>query len=194
LSEVIKIIIWCSSFSAALSFKNNCIMEKNHKKNIKEMPKMKRMQGNGNPYKKLLNMLLLSFFSMYILMYAMVNSLTNVFPNINQFYMTGLMTMSMMIIELVLMGKMYMNKKLNAILISISSIALIVFFLLIQFQTGVSDKQFLKGMIPHHAAAILMSEQSKTQDPEIKKLQHEIISSQQEEIKVMKAKLKELEK
>jgi uncharacterized protein (DUF305 family) len=79
--------------------------------------------------------------------------------------MAGLMTMPMMIIELALMGKMYMNKKLNALLISISSVALIAFFLLIQFQTDVSDKQFLKGMIPHHAAAILMSEQSKSQDP-----------------------------
>ena len=49
-------------------------------------------------------------------------------------------------------------------------------------------------MIPHHAAAVLMSEQSKSQDPEIKKLQEEIITSQQDEIKVMKAKLKELEK
>lgn len=79
-------------------------------------------------------------------------------------------------------------------LISLSSVALIGFFLLIQFQTAVSDKQFLKGMIPHHAAAILMSEQSKSQDPEIKKSQQEIISSQREEIRVMKAKLKELKK
>jgi uncharacterized protein (DUF305 family) len=37
-------------------------------------------------------------------------------------------------------------------------------------------------------------EQSKTQDPEIKKLQQEIISSQQREIDEMKAKLEELEK
>ena len=151
--------------------------------------------GHGaNSYKKLPVMLVLSFISMYVLMYSMVNKLENVFPNINQFYMASLMTMPMIIIELSLMGEMYRNKKLNAVLIAISSVALIVFFLLIQFQTGVSDKQFLKGMIPHHAAAILMSEQSKTQDPEIKKLQQEIISSQQEEIKVMKAKLKELEK
>ncbi|MHB1179754.1 MAG: DUF305 domain-containing protein, partial [Daejeonella sp.] len=83
---------------------------------------------------------------------------------------------------------------LNAVLISLSSVALIAFFLLIQFQTAVSDKQFLKGMIPHHAAAILMSEQSKSQDPEIKKLQEEIITSQREEIKIMKAKLKEFQK
>jgi len=152
------------------------------------------MAHDGHPYRKLLVMLVLSFISMYILMYAMVNRLENVYPNINQFYMASLMTMPMMIIELVLMRKMYMNKRLNAVLISLSSIGLIAFFLLIQFQTAVSDKQFLKGMIPHHAAAILMSEQSKSQDPEIKKLQEEIITSQREEIKVMKAKLQELEK
>lgn len=163
-------------------------MESNHKKSKMEM------SGKDNSYKKLSIMLVLSFISMYILMYSMVNSIKNVYPNINQFYMAGLMTMPMMIIELALMGKMYMNKKLNAVLISISSAALIAFFLLIQYQTGVTDRQFLRGMIPHHAAAILMSEQSKSQDPEIKKLQQEIISSQQEEIKVMKAKLKELRK
>jgi hypothetical protein len=146
------------------------------------------------PYRKLLVMLLLSFISMYVLMYAMVNSISNVFPNINQFYMASLMAMPMVIIELVLMRKMYENKKLNAILIVLSSLGIIVFFLLIQFQTGVSDKHFLKGMIPHHAAAILMSEQSKTHDPDLKKLQQQIISSQQEEIKMMKAKLNELEK
>lgn len=149
---------------------------------------------HGSPYFKLLLMLVLSFISMYILMYAMVNKLGNVFPNINQFYMASLMTMPMIIIELALMGKMYKNKKANIALISLSSIALISFFLLIQFQVAVSDRQFLKGMIPHHAAAILMSEQSKTKDPEIKQLQQEIISSQQREIEIMKAKLKELEK
>jgi uncharacterized protein (DUF305 family) len=152
------------------------------------------MKHGGHPYRKLLVMLVLSFISMYILMYAMVNRLENVYPNINQFYMASLMTMPMMIIELVLMGEMYKNKRLNAVLISLSSIGLIAFFLLIQFQTAVSDKQFLKGMIPHHAAAILMSEQSKSQDPEIEKLQEEIITSQREEIRVMKAKLNELNK
>lgn len=168
-------------------------MENNHKKNMNGMQSME-MKSKDNSYWKLFIMLVLSFISMYILMYSMANSIENVYPNINQFYMAGLMTTPMMIIELALMGKMYMNKKLNAILISLSSVALIAFFLLIQYQTGVTDRQFLRGMIPHHAAAILMSEQSNSTDPEIKKLQQEIISSQHEEIKVMKAKLKELSK
>ena len=157
--------------------------------------KSMNMKGeHKNPYIKLIIMVLISFIAMYILMYAMVNSIANAVPNVNQFYMAGLMTAAMVIIEVVVMGTMYMNRKLNAIIIAFSSVVLIAFFLFIQQQTGVSDKQFLKGMIPHHAAAILMSEQSKTQDPEIKKLQSDIISSQRKEIEQMKAKLKDFDK
>lgn len=169
-------------------------MESSKQGNMPEMHSMKGMKEKDNSYQKLFIMLMLSFISMYILMYSMVNSIKNVYPNINQFYMAGLMIMPMMIIELGLMGKMYMNKKLNAFLISVSSVALIAFFLLIQYQAGVTDRQFLRGMIPHHAAAILMSEQSKTQDPEIKSLQQEIITSQQREINEMKAILERLKK
>ena len=148
----------------------------------------------SNQYKKLMVMMVLSFISMYVLMYAMVNAFENVIPNINQFYMAGLMTLPMIIIELILMGSMYTNKKINTIIIISSSILLIAFFLFIRQQTAVSDKQFLKSMIPHHASAILMCEKTNIQDPELKSLCQSIISGQQEEINQMKAKLKELEK
>lgn len=85
----------------------------------KEHKQMEMSQNHGNHYKKLLIMTVLSFIAMYILMYSMANSLANVYPNINQFYMAGLMTMPMIIVELILMGKMYGNKKLNVSLISI---------------------------------------------------------------------------
>ena len=153
-----------------------------------------KMPMQSNHYIKLLVMAVLSFISMYVLMYAMVNRFVNVIPNINQFYMAGLMTAPMIIFEIVLMGAMYMNKKLNYFIIAISSVVLIVFFLFIRQQSAVSDKQFLKSMIPHHASAILMCEKSNIQDPEIKELCRSIISSQQEEIDQMKAKLKEFEK
>ncbi len=152
------------------------------------------MKNENGHYKKLLIMAGLSFMSMYVLMYAMVNTFANAIPNINQFYMAGLMTAPMLIIEVVLMGSMYIDKKLNAIVIAISSILLIVFFILIRQQSAVSDRQFLKSMIPHHASAILMCEKTNLQDPEIKELCESIISSQQEEIDQMKAKLEELEK
>lgn len=145
-------------------------------------------------YKKLAIMIVLSFIAMYILMYSMVDVFANVIPNINQFYMAGLMTMPMLIIELLVMGRMYENKKLNISLLVTSFIALILFFAGIRQQTAVGDKEFLKSMIPHHAAAILMGKESSVTDPEIKELIKNIITSQQAEIEQMKAKLKELDK
>lgn len=140
-------------------------------------------------YLKLLYMALLSFASMYILMYAMVNQFANVYPNINQFYMAGLMTMPMVLIEMIVMSSMYMDKNRNKLIIILSFIALVVFFLLIRYQSAVSDKQFLKSMIPHHAAAILMCQETKIKDPEINALCSNIISSQQQEIDQMKTLL-----
>lgn len=134
----------------------------------------------------------LSFLCMYILMYSMVNSFNNVFPNTNQFYMAGLMAMPMVIIELLIMRSMYMNKKLNAVIISLSVLALIGFYTAIRQQAAINDKQFLKSMIPHHAGAILMCDQAHITDPEIKKLCEEIVKSQQKEIAEMKSKLNEL--
>src|SRR6187401_1139828 len=108
-------------------------------------------------YKKLFVMALLSFICMYILMYSMVDIFSNVIPNVNQFFMAGLMTMPMIILELAIMSSMYMKKKLNVVILAVSFIALIGFFLGIRYQASVGDKQFLKSMIPHHAAAILMA-------------------------------------
>lgn len=147
-----------------------------------------------NHYNRLIIMALLSFAAMYALMYAMVNSFSNVFPNFNQFYMAGLMTAPMVIFELALMGAMYQNKKLNLIIITASVIMLITFWTFIRQQTAISDKQFLKSMIPHHAGAILMCKEAPIKDEEIKELCRNIISSQQSEIDQMKAKLNALEK
>lgn len=145
-------------------------------------------------YRKLITMAILSFIAMYILMYSMVDTFSNVFPNVNQFYMAGLMAMPMIIIEIVLMSTMYMNKKLNVIIIAMSVVFLIVFFTLIRQQVGVSDRQFIKSMIPHHGAAILMVKKTNITDPELRKITEEIITGQTREIEQMKGILKRLEK
>jgi uncharacterized protein (DUF305 family) len=144
-------------------------------------------------YGKLLWMAVISYVIMFILMYAMVDRMENVIVNMNQFYMAGLMTAPMVIIEIIIMGAMYKNKRLNTLIIFISVVVLAGCFLFIRNQTGVSDKQFLKSMIPHHAAAVLMVKETQIKDPEIKKLADDIISSQQREIDFMKAKLRSME-
>ncbi|MFT3894494.1 MAG: DUF305 domain-containing protein [Anaerolineales bacterium] len=152
------------------------------------------MNMNQNHYSRLLIMSVLSFISMYILMYSMVNVFGNVFNSLNEFYMAAIMTAPMVVFELLLMGAMYQNKRLNVIILAVSLAALAIFFLFIRQQTAITDKQFLRSMIPHHAGAILMCQQAPIQDPEIKQLCQTIIASQQEEIDQMKAKLQELEK
>ena len=134
----------------------------------------------------------LMFIAMYILMYAMVDRFENVFPNINQFYMAGLMTAPMVLIELAIMRAMYENRMANIVIIVVSLIALVGFWVGIRQQVAVTDEQFLKSMIPHHAGALLMCEKASIQDSEIQSLCRETIRGQQSEIAQMKAILSRL--
>ena len=140
-------------------------------------------------YLRLLSMALLSFLAMYWLMYAMVDRLQNVYNNLNQLYMAGLMTAPMVVLELLLMGKMYQNKTLNNLIIAASAALGILFWVLIRQQAGITDRQFLRSMLPHHAGAILMCEQRKAHDPQIQRLCGDIAVSQKSEIALMKSLL-----
>jgi uncharacterized protein (DUF305 family) len=149
---------------------------------------------NKMHYGRLATMAVLSFVSMYVLMYAMVDTLANVYVNLNQFYMAGVMTAPMVLIELALMGAMYGDRKRNVVIAAVAVVTLGVFWLSIRGQLAITDRQFLRSMIPHHAGAILMCETAPIRDPEIKELCTAIVSSQQSEIDRMKAKLAQLER
>lgn len=151
-------------------------------------------KSHPNHYVHLALMAGLSFIAMFILMYAMVDVFGNVYSSLNQVYMAGLMTAPMIVIELILMHMMYHNKMLNAVLFVGSIVAGGLFFAAIRQQTLIGDKQFLRSMIPHHAGAILMCNESEIQDPEIKKLCEQIATGQKEEIAQMKRILARLEK
>jgi uncharacterized protein (DUF305 family) len=146
---------------------------------------------NHHPYRRLSVMTFLSFGSMYVLMYAMVDELDHVYASVNQVYMAGLMTAPMVVIELLLMRGMYRDVRRNVLLVIVSAVAGVVCFALVRQQTGVSDRQFLRSMIPHHAGAILMCEESSIHAPDIATLCREIVAGQQAEIERMKAMLRE---
>lgn len=80
-------------------------------------------------------MAVLSFISVYILMYAMVNAIGNVYNNFHQFYMAGLMTVPMVVIELAVLRALHQDKRHNALIIGASVNAALVFFILIRQQT-----------------------------------------------------------
>lgn len=144
---------------------------------------------HSKPYLRLLAMTALSFSAMYILMYAMVDRLANVIPNLNQAYMAGLMTAPMVIIELLVMRPMYERRGWNAAILASSAATLALCWFAIRDQIAIADREFLKSMIPHHASAILMCEEARLQNPEIRKLCETIISGQQAEIEQMKTLL-----
>jgi uncharacterized protein (DUF305 family) len=137
-------------------------------------------------------MIVLSFAAMYAFMYAMVNTYSNVFNNINQIYMAGLMTTPMMLIEILVMRKMYPSKGLNAAIAIGALVLMALCWSGIRNQAGVGDTQFIRSMVPHHSGAILMCNEASIQDPELQKLCGRIVKGQQEEIDEMKAILARL--
>lgn len=144
------------------------------------------MEMTAAHYRHLVVMTALSFIVMYLLMYAMVNALPNVYVNVNEAYMAGLMAAPMPAFEVLLMRSMYSDRRRNRITIAVSALLLIVCWQAIRHQIAVTDHEFLRSMIPHHAGAILMCENARISDPRIEDLCGRIVASQQAEIAEMK--------
>jgi hypothetical protein len=102
--------------------------------------------------------------------------------SLNDFYMVGLMTGWM----LFFMGlfTFQMRKCIFGLIL------VAIFFALIRSQAFVNEIQFLKGMIPHHSMAILMSKKLEKKPNSIQHLLDQIIQTQQKEILIMKSYLK----
>lgn len=139
-----------------------------------------------NPYARLGANLLISVIAMYLVMFAMIDTIGDFFNNLNMLYMALMMVAPMGILMLLMMGEMYPNRRINLAL----HIGLIALFLVacvgIRGQIGIGDVQFLRSMIPHHSGAILMCREASIADPEIRDLCGRIEASQRREIEQMR--------
>lgn len=126
---------------------------------------------------------------MYVVMFVMIDRSSSFYNNLNMFYMTLMMVAPMVVLMILAMKHMFPSKAVNGILMAASLIAFFGGFALIRTQTTIGDAQFLRSMIPHHSGAVLMCEQAKLTDPDIKSLCVNIIRSQREEIAQMEAML-----
>ncbi len=101
--------------------------------------------------------------------------------SLNDFYMTGLMTGWM----LFFMGLFTLNihKCVGGLIVAL------IFFALIRTQAFVTEIQFLKGMIPHHSMAVMMSKRLEKKPNSVQHLLDQIIQSQEKEIIIMKSYL-----
>ncbi len=155
---------------------------------------MEGMNNMGSKnYQKFSIMLLVSCCIMYAVMFLNVDQPDHIFLSITKFYMSLLMVSPMAILMLVMMQKMYTNKKWNAIILASSITVFVLALTFLRTQTFIQDRQYMRAMIPHHSSAILTSKNADLRDPEVKKLSEDIIQSQEKEIEQMKMILKRME-
>jgi len=143
-------------------------------------------------YKKLLITLAISAVLMYLMMFLNMNSINDYYTSFTRIYMAVMMVCPMAVLMIVMMGKMYTNKKYNSIIIVVSALVFIITLTGIRKQIPVGDEQYLKAMIPHHSSAIMTSRNADIKDPEVRKLADSIIRSQQREIDEMSRMIKRL--
>jgi uncharacterized protein (DUF305 family) len=134
--------------------------------------------------------LVISLIIMYFVMFTMIWTFGDFFNNVNMFYMALMMATPMGMLMLLMMGRMYPNKKLNLVLYGLLALVFILAFWAMRAQAIVGDRQFVRAMIPHHSGAILMCSRASIRDPEIRDLcfkPNGIVDSQTREIAQMRA-------
>ncbi|MBK5270966.1 MAG: DUF305 domain-containing protein [Bacteroidia bacterium] len=143
-------------------------------------------------YKKFTVMMIISFLIMYAVMFLNMDKFDHYHTSATRVYMAILMVAPMAVVMMLMMGKMYPNKKLNTI-IMVSAIIIFALTLTgLRTQTPIGDVQYMKAMIPHHSSAIMVSKHANIKDPEVKKLSKQIIQSQEKEIAEMESILNRL--
>lgn len=140
-----------------------------------------------NSYRKLSIMLLISFVLMYAVMFLNMDRLEHYHNSVTRAYMAVLMVAPMALVMLLMMGKMYPNKKLNRVIMVAAVLVFSLFLIGLRTQTPVNDLQYMKAMIPHHSSAIMTSKHANISDPEVRALADSIIASQEREIRQMEA-------
>jgi hypothetical protein len=134
-------------------------------------------------YEMTILMILVSYI---IMSNVMLYKASHLYNNIVKVYMALLMGALMVLISYGLMlFRMYTK---NNLYIFGASIAVTVFLIfLIRKQILVDDDQFLRSMIEHHSAALLMTDEilKKTNNKDIKNLAENIYNSQTKEISLM---------
>lgn len=131
--------------------------------------------------------LAIDFVLMFFVMYTMINSVDELYLNLNNLYMTLMMVAAMAVVMLITMRSMFPNPMLNRVLLLGSVVVFAASYAGMRTQAGVGDAQFLRSMIPHHSGAILMCEQASLSDPKVIALCAQIIPAQRAEIAEMKA-------
>ena len=140
---------------------------------------------------KILHTMIIMFLGSFLIQYfvmppIMVDSFDNITNHLSKVYLSVLMGIYMVIIEVAMHDMQYNIVSFNKYLILF--VLKILFIYLYRKQVYVSDKDYLKGMIEHHSMGIFTSEEivKKTDNYNVAKIAKNIIQKQKDEIREMK--------
>ena len=160
---------------------------------------MQMSHSMTEPKEVLIMMIIMFIAGLFSSMNNWVDKISDVQFHLNDVYMSFLMCGW----SLILMGIYYIH--LPILMIGIVFTGIILYC--IRTQLFINETQYVKGMIPHHSMAVLMSKKLLEKDkqkeketiknkhsqsrliPTLKRLAHSIIDSQNDEINVMKSAL-----
>lgn len=137
-------------------------------------------------YWKFALMLAISFVIMYGVMFLNVAEFDHIYLSLNRFYMTLLMVAPMAVVMMGFMSGMYKNKKLNSAIMAAGIVVFILALIGLRTQAFIGNRQYMRGMIPHHSSAIMTSRNADLENAEVQKLSKDIIEAQEREIALMK--------
>ena len=136
------------------------------------------------------HMMVIMFISSFVIQFffmsiIMVNDVSNIRNTLGKAYLSAIMGLFMVLLEIVLHDVQYKTFSVNKYVILFSILAVSIYFY--RKQVAITDKQYLEEMIEHHSMALLTSDEilKKTSNYEVAKIAKNIIQSQTDEIREM---------
>jgi len=141
---------------------------------------------------KMSNMMMIMFVGSFLIQYflmseIMVNTRSNITNSYGKLYISIIMALFMVCLEVIAGDYRYKTLSLNSYIILTALIGLFIY--LYRNQVLIRDKEYLEEMIEHHSMALLTSENilKKTDNYEVSKLAKNIIQQQNDEINKMRS-------
>jgi len=148
---------------------------------------------------RILHTLVVMFIGSFIIQYffmsaIMSNSIENITNSLGQVYLSIIMGLYMVVLEIMMHDHQYMVFSMKYYIIF--GCLLVFFIYLYRMQKYITDKEYVKEMIEHHSMALLTSNKilEKTDNYNVSKLAKNIIQKQEDEIRDMKGILINLQK
>ena len=143
---------------------------------------------------KLTHAMIVMFIGSFIINYfvmspIMVNNLKYITYNVGKVYISTIMSLLMLFLEVMMHDHQYKVFSLNIYMFL--GFLTIFFIYLYKKQVAINDKEYLKGMIEHHSMALLTSEEilQKSNNYNVIKIAKNIIQKQKDEIEEMNKQL-----